>query len=485
MRNHRLEGRFFTGAPRSARQAAEAVFAFLVALHASAHAQTVHGDPRPPEPAVYVGAVAGPTQVPQRMATSSPQMMSRTPEWANDLIAKVRLAFANFACCSSGIDSGPRNAPGAVMTVTASIEYPAGTCTPLSFAGEASGTAPDGGILISDMSTLPTPIPRGAQFWVRQYTTASGGDRTPVDYDAGQLNASAGERTAIGASVNDYTVSCAPPASWTEPPDPRPRKPLAVLGPTQRPSICLIGDSAIYGQGDRRVGAYAPDTHYGYIDRWVGRAFGTINLGVSADSLRNTLLPGGYTNRGSLLQYCTHAIVNYGVSDINYFSASAAQIEEKISAFVRLLDSRRKIFWYYTTMYPRSSVPENINQFYDSRPGGLAATQKEAQRQRFNSDLRAGLVTAVDAWLDPDTIAEQGPYTVNLPGRQSYPAYQGRFVTRTDTGYSEQVSSDGAHFNAAGTTLLDAVFSSAQGATPGVNNPSALFCRDKTGAYRC
>lgn len=71
-------------------------------------------------------------------------------------VTKLRAIFANWMANATTEQDGYNT-----LTVTAAVEHPAGTFTQLQFFGSASVSIPTTG------TTLATPIPAGALYWVR------------------------------------------------------------------------------------------------------------------------------------------------------------------------------------------------------------------------------------------------------------------------------------------------------------------------------
>jgi len=92
--------------------------------------------------------------------------MYRSSHTSTDAITSLKLVFPNFQL------GNPDTSNAAVMTITASIEFPAGTFTQVKFGGSASGTIPDFGLVTSDFVNVS--IPNATQFWVRFFQSGSG-----------------------------------------------------------------------------------------------------------------------------------------------------------------------------------------------------------------------------------------------------------------------------------------------------------------------
>ena len=463
--------------------------ALVFAVASPAHA--IHGGYGSASPSYGWRAIAGPVEIPMAEDTTNLQLMSRTPEFATDNINQIKVVFPNFYIASSARpDSGAKAQPGNSAIVTASIEYPAGTCTQLKFSGSASGTISNGGQSTSDALTIS--IPNGATFWVREYTTTATGATvvgSTAAADLSHFDSADGEAVMGWASGGtDYTGSCAASSSWSGGTSitNTARKPIAVVGWTQHSAVCLIGDSRTRGYGDLASSPYTPSNHFGQFDRWIGSSFGTINLGANGDRGKETSQNDGhFTNRGALLQYCTHAIYAYGINDFNNIPYNSAAVEEGyFQVFQSLYDSTHSLFWYIATAYPYATLCPGSLLFSDSSgSGGYTPSQKESARQAYNSDVRNVAISGQDGVIDIDAVVAESPWPGWTGG--AFGSYASCYATTTDTGLSKNLSSDNLHLLSPGTYWVANAFMNAPGTFTGIRKPKALFCTDKTGAYRC
>src|ERR1039458_1619381 len=95
----------------------------------------------------YEGLVASRT----RMLSSTPsvgnhQINFRSAHFAAETLSTIRIVSSNFYN-AGGFGGNPiaDTGRGAATTITASVEYPAGTFTQIKFSGSATGSIPDGG----------------------------------------------------------------------------------------------------------------------------------------------------------------------------------------------------------------------------------------------------------------------------------------------------------------------------------------------------
>ena len=160
------------------------------------------------------------------------QLMSRSAQVATDNITKLKVALQNF-WVNGGVEAGN----GGSTTVTASIEYPAGTFTQLKFSGSSSGTIPSGSLLFSDYATVT--IPSGATFWVREFDNNASG----ILLNSWQVSGEALNAAASGLSDQTLGGTITNIGSYSHPP-------LAIVGPTSKAAVCIVGDSLGFGYND-------------------------------------------------------------------------------------------------------------------------------------------------------------------------------------------------------------------------------------------
>ena len=223
------------------------------------------------------------------------QVMSRKYHYARDTLSSIKLIFPNFYDGDAGI--------GASASVTASVEYPAGTFTQVLFSGSATGTIPDGDYLVSD--AVSVSIPDGAKFYTRVFQSCASG----FPYSEIQGDTTGGDITAWAISgLADKTMSNPMPANAVE------RYcygPIGIVGMTTRPSVAIIGDSRQSGYSD-----IANDStgNIGEVARSIGESLAYMQLGNTGESAQGFLLNA--SKRSLLISYCTNIISNFGVNSV-------------------------------------------------------------------------------------------------------------------------------------------------------------------------
>lgn len=208
----------------------------------------------------------------------------------------------------------------AAMTVTGSIEFPPNTFTQLKWSGATSVTVQPGTTVLSDAATVT--IPYGAKFFIRRWFN---GTAFPFN-DSAQTNAvlmDVANGDAVDYADGDLTMG----GTVVDAGFGNPTMPLAVIGPTNRISVGLIGDSRIQGWRDT-VDTDQGDS--GEAARQLGIPYAYLNLGVGGDTVLNFITGTNSALRRSLLQYCTHIIVELGEADIQGNAATALQVEANL-----------------------------------------------------------------------------------------------------------------------------------------------------------
>ena len=195
-------------------------------------------------------------------------------------------------------------------TYKAAIEYPVGVITPCTFGGAATVTVGEQ----EDATTDPCgpAIPAGATFWVRMlYTSPTGVNLVSAagDVDLTREQFAFGKGSPVDA-VDGGSFSTTAPGFWM--------LPIALVAPTTRPSVCIIGDSRAEGLEDTVTDATGD---VGEIARSIGPSYGYTNLAVAGETAQGAVVQ--FTNRARMFAYCSHVIDAYGINDINHAVAPA------------------------------------------------------------------------------------------------------------------------------------------------------------------
>ncbi len=378
-------------------------------------------------PASYKGLVATRGFVLQDiyLTDSSPTwFMNRSFHIARENIAagSLQVVWGNYAVYYGGetqLGSG---------TYKAAVEYPAGTITPCSFGGSPSITVSG----YEDATTDPCgpAIPNGATFWVRMlYINPTGVNIFPATaiFDLSREQFESGVGTPHDAVAGGNIVTT-PNSFWMSP--------TALIAPTTKPSVCIIGDSRAVGYKDE-VNDKSGDV--GEIARSIGPSYAYSNLGAVGEAAQGAV--SHLVNRSRLFQFCTHVIDEYGINDLTP-PRTAAQIAADRSTLATL--SGRPTFG--TTLPAETSSTDSWST--------LANQTAIRNPDQFNQLVRSGISGEVGyfdvaAGLDPKHLEKfpVGP----VPGTAAGPPM-----------YS---TPDGIHENATGNMLIQ---------HSGVINPAAI-----------
>jgi hypothetical protein len=257
---------------------------------------------------VYTGIVAGKCRAPFAYSTPNKQWGGRLGMRARDDMFGFQLMWPNWRTNGNSGEAGT----GAPLTITASVEYPAGTRTQVTFnSGSVTGTIADLTEILSD--PVRVAIPNGAKFWVHVFCENQGGMLYVGGTNTPFANFSDGDTFQYAASgLTDKTMSG--DYGVTDGNGGFAYPPIAVIGATRRPSFALLGTSRQTGVNDRPGDAF---NHHGQAERAVGgNGFGYTNLSQSAETANTYNGSGGARRRAIVARYATHVFIEYGVNDL-------------------------------------------------------------------------------------------------------------------------------------------------------------------------
>jgi len=366
----------------------------------------------PPFRASYIGQVATGCRVPQLLNSgSATQMMSRSRHRMATSTSTMRVGFPAFW---AGLNSGSyvENQVGTnanFSPITASLEYPSGTFTQLTFEGFATGFLGNTNILFSDAVAAP---PQGAFFYIRTYRTNANG--TPYTYWTNGVDTTNGETCTFGTSgVTDQTMS----GTITNTSNGVMYSPLAIIGLTSQPSIGIIGDSRAFGYADTFSGTSGA---IGNIERSISGNFALINCGVSGDRADSFI----YTcaARMSALRFCSDLICEYPINDIMTGGDTAAAVEHNLQTIWGLWPDPTKVFqctmepyttstdsWATTanqTTNAHESVRVAVNDWIRTTPVGIKGYFEIANQVETSQDSGKWKVNGTANWYTNDGIHE-------------------------------------------------------------------------------
>lgn len=347
----------------------------------------------------YIGPVASRSRFNNFFSTSSSvtYMQARTVHIARDDIDQAQLVF-------SGVYQAGATETGASIEgdiLGASIEYPEGTFTRVTFGGIDTGTITPGANTISDMVTLTTPIPNGERFWVRNYVHWTGTNKLySVDGLNWRFNAATGEDGEASSSpLTDRTMSgtCCGSGDFQN----NIHRPTAILGYTRKATFFLAGDSRTRASGgggnvDLNLNGVGSVGVVGEIERSLdARGFAYINGAFSGDSYFNVTQAGAYTARGEMAGYCKIILDNYGINDLGTSATISASTFNGYIGDLKSVTGLAGKPYYHTTLTPRATSTDNWSTL-----GNQTAVTSNTSRVEFNDALRAGTITNVDGYIE-------------------------------------------------------------------------------------
>ena len=215
-------------------------------------------------------------------------------------MTKLKLLFANTIVSNSVGGWGATALPGGTMVINAvSIEYPAGTYTPVKFGGAAGVTIADGGYVETDLTAIA--IPAGAVFWIRTFCGANSlGTHGLVQ----SLSLPAGTSYTYAWSDSDLTAGGTISGNgWAVVP--------YVFGDVGAlPSIVCIGDSISYGYND----GGADEHRAGIIQRSIPEAAGSLNFAFPGKKFTDLIGSWASFVPWIIQKYATHVVGNLGAN---------------------------------------------------------------------------------------------------------------------------------------------------------------------------
>lgn len=359
--------------------------------------------------ASYLGQVASNTYLPAQLSASNVQSNWRSMKFARDKIASLQIAYPSWY-------SNSETPTGANMTLSASIEYPAGTYTQVKWAGSTSVVVASGALSpLSDVVTVA--IPKNAQFWVRTWNQCSAG----AIFTA-QVGTVSGNFSELGASgLTDKTMSGS--ISGTGPYD---FGPCLIVSQTTKPSVLIIGDSieneAAY-TNNSTTQDFSGD--YGVVARSIGPNFGYTKYALTGDSIAT--FNANCAKRKLLIPYFTHLIDEFGRNDVDS-SATAATI---LAGYATLQQNFAALKVCQTTIPPKSTSSDNwatVANQTAATTSGVAQTVNQAIRAGLPNfersfDIAGPLETATDS-----SIWQVG--LIYLDGNGVHPSAAGNQVIR-------------------------------------------------------
>lgn len=274
---------------------------------------------------IYTGQVATRAKIPDQYTTTSKQLMSRSRHRAAVYLTSIQVMFPNWYV-NQGVAG--ETATGGVATIEASVEYPIGTFTRITFSAANQGSIANGGQLLSDAVTVN--IPDRAFFFIRSWFSHG----TGIPYCNHVTDWTRGEFFVSGATTTNYVMGSEPNTATYVPTSDAKflYAPCAILGQTSEPSVFIWGDSRQNGYNTVET-FYDDSTDIGTIPRCLGPYFAYINASATGDRISFAIAAGGMTNRVALAQYCTHVVDAMGINDVGASATAATILANKQTAW--------------------------------------------------------------------------------------------------------------------------------------------------------
>lgn len=315
----------------------------------------------------YLGQIATRSWIPNNFFATNKQIMSRTFHYARDVISSLQIVIPNFTVVSAAAPNMGENGPGATATVTASIEYPAGTFHQATFSGSTSGTIADGGMIVTD--PIAVSIPNGAQFFCRIWYSCAAG----IIYGTSSNGMSTGDGVAFGVTTPDLTMS----GTVTQATNITGVAPAALIAMTKKRSVALLGNSRGYGASD--TGDSSGDL--GEMARSIGPSLAYLNLCVPSDRAIDFTTGSHSTNRRALMSYASSRVSEFGINDVTQGAAPSAIV----SALQTIAGYKTTPIWQ-TTISPQTTSTDSWATTANQTPNA-----NNSNRVSLNGSIRAGL----------------------------------------------------------------------------------------------
>lgn len=320
--------------------------------------------------ASYTGQIAGQTWFPNSIANSGPhpdQAQTRSRHRAAVNIISLKLWLPNWWIFGGGNETGTNSA----LTITASIEFPAGTFTQVKFSGSATGSIPDLSTLVSDAVSIN--IPAGSFFFVRCWISSTTGfpffqHNAGVDTANGEACTFSASGGVVDQTLGGTVVNTLNGVMYT---------PVAIVGTTNQPSIGCLGDSRTFGQNDSYSGTSGD---LGEVARSIGPSFAYINGGTPSDQANS--FKNSHALRLPVFQNCSHWVCEYGIVDLNGATPASALLTT-LQTIWALKGNPSRVF--QTTLPPITTGAWTLANGSDQTPATW-----EAQRVSLNTSIRAG-----------------------------------------------------------------------------------------------
>lgn len=324
----------------------------------------------------------------------------------NVAVSNLVLVLPWWYVTSSNVET----AIGNTGTVTASIEYPAGTFNQVKKNGSASISIPDLSTVMSD--PMGITIPANAQYWVHVHADGGSGGFYPYGMptktglgDGFENGASVTDKTMVGGELTSgfFTTYSA----------------LAVLGEPQEwaPAYIFVGDSITAGFHEMDTAAHSnaggdADANYGALERLIGGAgYGYINLGAPSTTTAQWNTTNGLRLRQELLRDVgTHMVNALGRNSWGAGVSAASMLTDMNAVNTLFHEMGLKVFG-------GTNLPNTTSSDSWATLGNQTIGVRESIRLQHNANFASGAFSYQAAYLDLSLYAADaatGKWRVDL-----------------------------------------------------------------------
>lgn len=270
---------------------------------------------------------------------------ARTVYKSSDAIHSLKVAFENLTVAN--------NAPSEVATGTnlriyASVEYPAGTFTQITWSGVDHLDLASGDLQISDYTAGDINIPAATDFWIRTFESSTNGQgylaNAAQNTARGELfetgNTGTLTNKTMGGTITASTTSSAPA--------------IAVIGVSTKPSVIGLGDSKMFlglaGSVSASNAGFVGEIFSCFSDETIP----FLNLGRPGGQAQN--FDGFFVKEKALLGFSSDYVNEFAINDFFTGGLTAAQVKaanEAIIAEINVAHPHAKIMM--STVGPKAT----------------------------------------------------------------------------------------------------------------------------------
>lgn len=360
-------------------------------------------------------------------------------------VTKAVLYWANWRATPTNEVAGANT-----ITITASVEYPAGTFQQVTFGGSTSTSVVVDELKASDEIAFSVPIPSGAQYWVRTYVSVGAGLKWPLGYLVNTARGEAADFSTGADRTLSGTITNAGASATRRGFGPIGMKATGFVGTPVSRAFATIGDSFGMQAGDGNFDAKGSGG-------WNGRAltdkYPHVNFAISGTKAADNL-PANFTRRKAALDAfgVTDIICTWGHNDLAA-GRSVAQIQ---ADFATIWAGWSEFRIHHTTSSPRvtGTYLTAAGQTVATTGGGFAGGVS-SRRHLLNVNLRT-VPSPLAGVVDLSNAVDVDDNNTLTPGGGKWLSGNGGVgstnVHVTQTGAAtDSTTGDGTHANVTGT----------------------------------